>query len=51
MYFHFTHIEVCFFQGWIGLLHGVIPHAEQSVQQEHGEGLGERFNSVLHHFN
>lgn len=40
----------CVFQGWICVLYGVLPHAEQSVQQELWEGLGERFYSLFHHF-
>lgn len=40
----------CVVQGWICVLYGVIPYAEQGVQQEHGAGLGERLYSLIHHF-
>lgn len=36
-------------QGWFRLLHGVHPWPEPSIQQEHGEGLGERLHRLLHH--
>lgn len=40
---------VCVFQGWICVFSGVVPHAEPGLQQEHGEGLGERLHRFIHH--
>ena len=41
----------CVSQGWVCVLYGLISCAEQDLQPEHGQGLGECFHSFFHHFN